>query len=108
MQLTLLHGYPDLIGKREAWCGYGSGPASYVQVTTLGGGDPLSVPVFQEYIDIAFPAMTKSGTYIVYPVPVTTGIRPTWRLKWITASSGAEVAAATNLSTESVQIAGFG
>jgi hypothetical protein len=108
MQLTLLHGYPDYVGKRFLLCGTGKGPASYVQVTTTGGGDPLAVPSFQRYADIWFPTLTVSGTYIVYPVPVAVGVRPTWRLKWVTASTGAEVSAATNLSAESVQLAGIG
>lgn len=107
MQLTLLHGYPDSVGKRQIVCGTGKGPTSYVQVTATAGGDPITNPSFQNYLDILFPAMTVSGTYIVYPMPVAVGARATWRLKWVTASTGAEVGAATNLSAESVQLGGF-
>lgn len=108
MQLTLLHGYPDYVGKRFNWCGNGIGPASYVQVTATGGGDPLVLPGFGNYIDFAAPALTISRTYLVIPVPVLVGARATWRLKWTTQSSGTEVSAAVNLSAESVQLAGFG
>lgn len=105
MQLTLLHGYPDYIGKRQAICGYGSGPKSYTQAAS--GGDVVSLPLYQQYADILFPALSVSGTYIVYPFPKATGARQTWALKWVTASTGAEVAGSTDLSAESVQIAGF-
>ena len=113
MQLTLLHGYPDYIGKRWAFCGFGKGPKSYVQKTGTastaeGGGDVVQIPRFQNYFDIIFPAMSLSGTYIVYPYPVASGPRQTWSLKWVTASTGAEVSAATDLSAETVQLGGFG
>ena len=29
MQLLLLKGYPDLIGRRQAFCGYGAGRAEW-------------------------------------------------------------------------------
>ena len=107
MQLTLLKGYPDYVGKRQIFCGNGVGPKSYVQVTATGGGDPIVVPTFQGYIDAIFPALSISRTYIVYPVPVAVGPRATWRLKWCTQSSGTEVTAAVDLSGESVQLGGF-
>jgi hypothetical protein len=44
MQLTLLHGYPDLIGKRFAFVGYGTGPASYSRTT----GDAIALPIVPE------------------------------------------------------------
>lgn len=106
MQVTLLHGYPDYIGKRLAICGYGTGPKSYVQLAS--GGDVVQFPRFQNYVDILFPAMSKSGTYIAYPFPTMVGARAVWALKWVTASTGAEVGAAVDLSAESVQIGGFG
>jgi hypothetical protein len=106
MQLTLLNGYPDLIGKRFAFCGSGTGPSSYVQKAS--GGDPLSVPRFQNYIDVAFPSLSLSGTYVVYPYPSAVQERATWSLMWVTRSTGAEVASSTDLSAESVQLGGFG
>jgi len=108
MQLTLLKGYPDAVGKRQIICGNGKGPASYVQFTTTAGGDPVANPSFLNYIDALFPAVSISGTYVVYPVPTIVGPRQSWRLKWVTISTGTEVSAATNLSGESVQIGGFG
>lgn len=106
MKLTLLHGYPDNIGLRQALVGYGSGPASYVQQAS--GGDVVQAPTFQFYFDILHPAMSKSGTYLVYPFPTAVGSRATWALKWVTASTGAEVSAAVDLSAEQVQLSGFG
>lgn len=108
MQLNLLHGYPDVIGKRFAFVGNGAGPSSYVQVTTADGGDPLTLPGFQNYIDWAGVGVSVSRTYIAYPIPVLVGSRQLWRLKWCTASNGTEVSAATDLSAERVQIGGFG
>lgn len=108
MQLTLLKGYPDRVGKRFILCGNGAGPKSYVTVTAAAGGDPIAVPAFENYVDILFPAVSVSRTYIVYPIPNIVGARSTWRLKWCTASNGTEVSAATDLSAESVQIGGFG
>src|SRR5438552_3159133 len=66
MQLTLLNGYPDYIGKRFAFCGSGTGPKSYVQKAS--GGDPISVPRFQNYVDVIFPALSLSGTDVELPV----------------------------------------
>jgi hypothetical protein len=104
MNLTLLTGYPDNVGRRHIWCGYGSGPASYHQTTK----DPITVPRFQFFIDCLFPAVSKSGTYLVYGIASGVGARQEWKLKWVTASSGAEVANGTNLSNEEVQLGGFG
>src|SRR5262249_49880284 len=95
------------------FCGFGKGPSSYVQktgsaTTAQGGGDVVINPRFNNYFDVIFPAMSLSGTYIVYPYPVASGARQTWALKWVTASTGAEVSAATDLSAETVQLGGFG
>lgn len=104
MQLTLLKGYPDYIGKRFAWCGYGTGPTSYLQST----GDPLAIPRFQNYVDSCFEGTSVSGTYFVRALPSAGGPRATWKLKWYVTSTGAEVANAVNLSAETVQLSGFG
>lgn len=106
MQLSLLRGYPDRIGKRFAFVGNGKGPSSYTQYAN--GGDVVSGLPFQNYIDSIAPAVSVSGTYVVYPIPKTVGARQTWALKWVTISTGTEVAASTNLSAESVQLGGFG
>ena len=105
--LTLFKGYPDYIGKRLAFCGQYVGPTSYVT-----GGDPISLPGFQNYIDsIEGGVVSVSGTYVVSAIPSSSGVgsRPTWKLKWSTyAAPQTEVAAATNLSGESFIISGLG
>jgi hypothetical protein len=103
MQITLLQGYPDYIGKRQALCGSGVGPSSY---TT--GGVSVTFNRYSQYVDILFPALTISGTYYVWPIPSGVGERQTWSLKFVVVATGAEAAAATDLSGESVQIGGYG
>lgn len=83
MQLTLLHGYPDFIGKRQAWAGYGNGPSSYAT-----GGDPIVLPQYENYIDAVFgPVYSVSGNYLVTPIPSGVGPRQTWKLKWSPATA---------------------
>jgi hypothetical protein len=78
MQLTYLHGYPDRIGKRFAFAGYGNGLASY---TT--GGDLIVLPSYDNYVDAVFgPVYSVSGNYLVTPIPSGYGPRQTWKLKW--------------------------
>lgn len=108
MQLTFLKGYPDYVGKRFIWAGYGNGPSSYVQVTATGGGDPIVLPRFDNYVDTCGGGISVSRTYLVRAIPVAVGNRPTFRLQWVVISTGNEVAAAVNLSTEQVQLYGFG
>lgn len=108
MQLTLLRGYPDYIGKRFAFVGYGNGPASYVQVTATAGGDPLLPLRFNNYFDLVEGGLTVSRTYIVRPVLAAVGPRAQYRLMWVVAATGSEAAAALNLSAEQVQLGGFG
>jgi hypothetical protein len=115
MKLTLFKGYPDYVGKRQIFTGTGAGPSSYTQKTGSGtaaspngGGDVIVYPPFQNYIDNVFPAMSLSGTYLVYAYPVQLGQRQVWALKWVTASTGAEVSASTDLSAENVVLSGFG
>lgn len=103
MQLTFLKGYPDYIGKRFAFVGFGIGPALYVT-----GGDPITLPRYDNYLDFIAPAVSVSGTYYIYPIPAGTGNRPTYKLKWVVVATGAEVAANVVLSAESIQIGGFG
>jgi hypothetical protein len=104
MQLTLLKGYPDLIGRRLAFVGYGTGPASYSQTTA----DPVTIPAFQNYIDFVQGDLTVSGTYYVRATPAAVGARASWKLRWYVTSTNAEVGNGVNLSGESVQIGGFG
>ena len=108
MQLTLLHGYPDNIGRRLTFVGYGNGPKSYVQVATAGGGDKVTVPRFQFYIDAIGGGLTVSKTYYVQPYPSGVGPRQTWALKWVVTATNAEAGAGIDLSAEQVQLAGLG
>ncbi len=77
MQITLLNGYPDYVGKRFTLCGYGNGPASYSPV-----GDPVYFARYNNYIDILFPALTVSGIYEVKFIPSSYGPRATWSALW--------------------------
>lgn len=103
MQLTLLKGYPDFVGKRAIFVGYGSGPASYNSTT----GDPVAMPLPNWYIDmIDGGANTVSGTYFVRAQPAGTGARQAWALFWYATSNATPVNNATNLSAEKIQIGG--
>jgi|SRR5215831_7988019 len=113
MQLKMLSGYPDNVGRRHLWCGYGPGPTAYAPVSPTAG-DVLQPPRFQFYFDSVIPGTSfnpttnVAGTYLVYGVAFGVGARLVWKLKWVTASSGAEVAAGTDLSAFQVQLSGFG
>jgi hypothetical protein len=55
---------------------------------------------------------STTGTYLVRAIQLTSynqGLgNPTWALQWVNASTGAEVAGATNLSAETVRLVAFG
>lgn len=107
MQLTLLSGYPDFVGRRSIWCGYGQGPEHYSRTEK----DPLHVPPFSYFVDAIIPAVSSSGRYMVYGVAEGVGARQEWKLKWVKASgedAGEEVENNHDLSEETVQLAGFG
>ena len=107
MTITLFHGYPDRVGKRSMWAGTGNGPASYV-----GGNAPtdqLVINMFQFYIDsVTEVSISVSGTYYAIAQPSVAGVRANWFLRYFTTATGAEVANATNLSTEKFILSGFG
>lgn len=104
MNLTLYKGYPDRIGRRLAFAGFGTGPVSYSQTTR----DPISIPAFQNYIDVLHGAVSVSGTYTVQAIPSGSGPRATWKLRWIVFATGVEVANGFNLSGETVVLGGLG
>lgn len=120
MVITLLSkGYPDRIGKRFAFVGYGNGPASYVNSGTFStSGDPVNAPNyttpstvgFGQYIDlISGNYITTDGTYIVRFTSTGVGNRQTWVAHWYPISTaGTETANGVNLSTKQVQFGGFG
>lgn len=104
MQLALFKGYPDLIGRRQAFCGSGAGPISYNSTT----GDPISVPGYERYVDIVLEVpQDPTGTYYAVARPSIAGARATWSLFYYAASNSAAVGNATNLSTFNFTVAGF-
>lgn len=91
MQLKLLFGYPDFIGRRFAWAGYGSGPSAYVT-----GGDSIALPGFNQYVDAIFGSVyTVSGNYVVTPIPLGYGARQKWNLKWAPAATASATSPVT-------------
>ncbi len=111
MFVTLQHGYPDLIGKRSAFCGSGPGPASYVNTgTAKTSGDPVSIQAYQYYIDSITSGGTASvsGTYFYIVQPSGPAARRTWVLRYFVASTAAEVANGVNLSAETFIVSGLG
>lgn len=105
MQLTLLHGYPDRVGRRAIFVGFGHGPTSYV-----GGNSPTDlviVPVFQFYIDAIPPAVSSDGFYEVRFQPAGYGPRIAWHARYFSQGSG-EAANGTDLSASIFQISGYG
>lgn len=100
-----------------------AGPASYTQLTPAAansglapsGGQAINAASF----GLAAPleiilagALSTSGNYYVYCVQLTSynvGYgNATWALIWINATTGAQVAAGTNLSSENVRLVAFG
>lgn len=112
MQLTLLHGYPDAIGRRKVYVGNGVGPKSYTG--GVAGGDAITGLPFQTYIDaILGPVVSVSGNYIAIPQFAGIGARQTVKLRYFafgttTPAIGAEVTNATDLSAEKFQFAFLG
>lgn len=104
MILKLMEGYPDYVGKRQIFAGFGNGPASYNQATN----DPLTLSNTRRYIDAVFGGvLTISGTYFVRPQVAAPGERQAWSLAWFVTSTGLEVGNTVNLSAEIVQLGGF-
>lgn len=78
MNITFLKGYPDYIGKRFAWAGFGTGPASYNPAV----GDPVLFPRYDNYVDAIPSCMSVSGNYELKFVPSAAGARATWNAYW--------------------------
>lgn len=104
MELTLLKGYPDRVGRRFIFSGNATGPTSYSTTT----GDVVTGLPYNNVVDVIFPSMTVSRTYEVRFYPSALGARVTWAARWYTISTGAEVANGTDLSAEQIQVGGFG
>lgn len=78
MQITFLKGYPDYIGKRYAWAGFGNGPSSYAPAT----GDPVFFPRYDNYVDAIPDCSSQSGNYTLKFVPSLVGARAAWSAFW--------------------------
>lgn len=103
MNLNVQQGYPDYIGRRLAFCGNGTGPTSYLRST----GDVLQPFAFQTYYDAVFIGQSVSGTYFGVARPSSAGPRQTWSIHWYVTATNAEVTDTTNLSAETLVVAGF-
>lgn len=120
-------GYPDSFGSHRAVVFPVQGPASYVQIVpgaapaNATGGllvqDKQSGINFYEFMTAG---LTDSGVYRVECIPTTrsgviTSNSPSasqpghhYRLRWVVVATGAEVAAAFNLSAEIVRVFALG
>ncbi|HWF62939.1 MAG TPA: hypothetical protein VN666_21885 [Nitrospira sp.] len=80
------------------------GPTSYVQ-----GGDSIDPKIFgfPNTILTLIGSCDHGNTYVTRPLPLQNGVTG-WRLVWIVQSTGAEVAAAVNLSTFTVRLSAIG
>lgn len=105
MIVTLNQGYPDYVGRRFLWAGYANGPSSY---TT--GGETLTVPGFQQYIDSVDSSgiLSVSGNYWGQAIPSGSGPRATWKFIIYAAGGFTQVTATTDLSAEVFQLSGKG
>ena len=112
--------FPDPFGAHQGSVFRHAGPASYTQMTTgpLAGGDTVDAGEagLQFFDAVIAVGLSDSGVYRVEGVaPVgnpSTNNRaahaPTWRLRWVVVSTGAEVAAAFNLSAQTVRLFAIG
>lgn len=104
MDITLYHGYPDLVGKRSMWAGYGS-PGVYAT-----GGVSINILAYQYYIDSVDSSgiLSVSGNYWGRAIPSGKGPRATWKFKLYAVGSFTEVTNATDLSAETFVLSGKG
>jgi hypothetical protein len=89
MQLTMLPGYPDLMGRRAAFTAYGSPATTYTASAgpPLTGGDTITLPGYENYIDciLEVPFDTTGRVYGVAQ-PSSIGPRATWNVFYYTAA----------------------
>lgn len=104
MQTKVMSGYEGAlaVGQKKMVVFIGTGPTSYVST-----GDPLSPTGLPfAHLDLAIGGVTVSGTYRVEFKPDVAGPRANWTALWFvvatTGTPSAPVAAAVNLSAESV------
>lgn len=99
MQVTLLHGYPDLVGRRRLIVAFGNSVTPYTQGSA--GGDAITGLPFQFYIDsIPGVAISTDGTIIAIPQVTATGARQTWKFRYFNfTTSGVGVELSTGVIT---------
>lgn len=92
-----------------------AGPASYTSVVPgtppagPTGGQTIDATRFGlKYIEFIMGGMDESGTYLVFAAAGNPATAQTYTLIWITANTGAQVAATTNLSTFKVRLTAIG
>ena len=115
MQLVkFLSGYPDLIGRRQAFVGVFQGPASYTAAAgpPLTGGDTLIIPGYEKYIDsLTEISIDTSGNYYAVAKPSVAGARATWTIFYYNAGTSALIlnltGAGANLPTAQFIVSGF-
>jgi len=96
-------GYPDLIGRKQAFVASGFGPTSSSQTV----GDPLTLPGYETYIDCILEVpLDPTGTYFAQSQASFVGPRATWALFYYTAA-GSKVTNGTNLSTYQFIVTGY-
>ena len=111
-------GYPDSFGAKRSSIFPVTGPASYAQYTapSTGGQDvQVSGPSGLKMVDYVQGGVTQSGLYRVevvqYEASTLNGVPVASSqivLKWYVVATGAEVAALTDLSDETVYLFGLG
>lgn len=109
-------GFPTSIGSQWLSVGPHSGPASYTQVTTgpIAGGDSVAaLDLGMKFINSIQGGITDDGLYRVEPIPVGSGDpvgapMSSVRLRWTVVATGAQVAAAFDLSGSVIRLQAIG
>jgi hypothetical protein len=101
--------FPQAWGNRQIALVDHKGPASYASIVTGSpptGGDVLTAAECGlKFISAVYAGISDDGTYNVEATPTVgaQGEVTQVRLIWITANTGAQVSAATNLSARSIR-----
>jgi len=94
--------YPDFVGKRAIFTGYGTGPVSSSNTV----GDVLSVALPSYYVDAFLDGASIDGLYTVIGFPTAITPRSPINLFYYT-KAGAQVTPGTNLSGSTFMISCF-
>lgn len=110
--------YPDIFGAHRASLFTIAGPASYTQYTAPSTGGqvvPIEPNAGMKVADLVTGAVSRAGTHraeiVGYEPANIRGVtvpRAQIRLKWYVIATGAEVAGAANISTQSVDLFAIG